>query len=153
MLWLEVVRYAYGDDSTLGKLYLSGVPDLAFECFTLEDERREVKVKGETCIPRGMYEVKLRHDSPKYKHFDERWPWHKGMLWLQNVPGFEYIYIHPGNTDDDTEGCLLVGKSGAMLPDGEFQLMQSREAYQALYRKVMLAMDAGEKVMCNVRER
>ena len=152
MLNLEMVRYGFGLDSTIGRLYVDGVPKRKFECFTLEDERRKVKVKGETCIPPGTYEIKLRHGSPKYGKFDERWDWHHGMLWLQEVPDFEYVYIHPGNDDDDTDGCILVGQVPVVMPDGEFKIAKSRDAYSDLYRKAKLAMDAGERVAIHVME-
>lgn len=152
MLNLELVRYGFGLDSTLGRLFVDGIPSRAFQCFTLEDERRKVKVKGETCIPPGSYEIKLRHGSPKYGKFDERWDWHNGMLWLQDVPGFEYIYIHPGNTDDDTDGCILVGDVPLVLPDGEFKIARSRDAYADVYRKVMLALEADDRVVIHVSE-
>ena len=128
------------------------MPKRKFECFTLEDERRKVKVKGETCIPEGSYEIKLRHGSPRYGKLDERWEWHDGMLWLQDVPGFEYIYIHPGNDDDDTEGCILVAQVPLTFPDGEFHVGKSRDAYKELYRKVMLAINADERVVIHVME-
>ena len=148
---LEMMRYGFGFDSTLGRLYLSG-DERVFECFTLEDERRTEKVAGETCIPPGSYDVKLRHGSPKFAHFDERWDWHRGMLWLQDVPDFTYVYIHPGNSDDDTDGCLLVGTVPVVLPSGEFEVSRSREAYRRLYRKVYAELDAGGPVTIHVME-
>lgn len=91
-----------------------------FLCWTLEDEDRGLhqemalsqierkKIKGKTAIPTGTYKIQLRV-SPKFK---ERY-WAKlygGKLpYLCNVPGFEGVCIHPGNTPQDTEGCLLPG--------------------------------------------
>ena len=46
---------------------------------------------------------------------------HKGMLWVRDVPGFEYILIHTGNTDEHTSGCLIVGDSqenNTIIKDG-----------------------------------
>lgn len=145
---LFVNRFGFGKDSTLGELTGDG-----FACFTLEDERRRVKVKSETCIPPGTYTVKIRDDSPKYKKFDERWPWHHGMLWLQDVPGFEYIYIHPGNSDDHTDGCILVGDVPQIMPDGEFQISRSRQAYERIYKPIRAVIDSGEEVQVVVVER
>lgn len=146
------MRYAFGLDSTLGRLYVDGVPSRRFECFTLEDERRTEKVAGETCIPPGSYEIKLRHGSPKFGKYDQRWEWHNGMLWLQDVPDFEYVYIHPGNDDDDTDGCIIPGQVPIILPDGEFEVRKSRDAYAEVYRKCMLAIDAGSRVVIHVME-
>ena len=114
-LWLE--RYGYGADSTLGKIYdmTTGAPK--FLCYCLEDERREVKVMHETAIPVGVYEI-LYHKSSRFKaRYAAKYEWHRDgwMLHLQNVPGFEGILIHPGNTDDDTSGCLLPGTSPSQI--------------------------------------
>ena len=149
---LEVMRYAFGIDSTLGRLYVSD-DERSFECFTLEDERRTVKVKGETCIPPGSYEVVLRTEGGMHGRYTERFPeWHKGMLWLQDVPGFSYVYVHIGNNDDHTEGCILVGTVPVVLPDGEFEVSRSAEAYRKLYLKVVETLDAGERVVLHVME-
>ena len=56
---LDVVRTQFGEDATNGMLFINGV----FECYTLEDEVRDVKVHSETAIPLGEYEVKLRTEG------------------------------------------------------------------------------------------
>lgn len=145
---LEVKRFAFGDDSTLGKFFIDG----ELECFTLEDERRNVKVAKETCIPPGTYRLGVRHNSPMYRHFDDRWPWHSGMLHLLDVPGFTFVYIHPGNTDEETDGCLLVGVTPAITTAGEFQLTQSRDAYAELYQKIRPVLTGPEIVTLTVTE-
>ncbi len=140
MMNLEVRRYAFGDDSTLSKIDIDGEP----ECFGLEDERRTMKVKGETCIPPGRYEIKLRTEGGMHARYAERFPEiHKGMLWFQDVPGFTYIYFHIGNRDDHTDGCILTGTVPVILPDGEFEVARSKDAYLALYAKVIEALEDG----------
>lgn len=88
---------------TIGKLYIN---DLYF-CDTLEDVVRDIaadgsgKVYGATAIPAGQYEVKLTY-SPRFKRV---------LPLLCNVPFFTGVRIHAGNTANDTEGCILVGKN------------------------------------------
>lgn len=152
---LRVDRYAADTEATLGRLYI----DDAFECFTLEDQGREgAKVKGETRIPAGEYAVKLRaeggwHDRES-KRYDKKFgaDWHKGMLHLQNVPGFEYILIHAGNTDEETMGCLLVGAATGVDRRGHHSLVSSRAAYEKLYPKVRKALLAGEPVTIKIND-
>ena len=69
MLTIHIERFGYGLDSTLGKLTLSG--DDPWSCFIVEDEGRLTKVKGETAIPTGHYEVKLRKHSAKFDKYYE----------------------------------------------------------------------------------
>lgn len=144
-----VDRFGFGLDSTLGELRIEGVAS----CFTLEDERRRVKMRAETCIPPGTYRVRVRDDSPKFSKLDDRWDWHDGMLWLQDVHGFKYVYIHTGNTDDHTEGCILVGDVPVVMPDGEFQVGRSRSAYERIYKPLRAALKKGEDVHVIVIER
>jgi len=152
MLNIEIARYGFGIDSTLGRLYVSA-DEREFECFTIEDERRLVKVQGETCIPPGTYLVKLRTEGGMHASYTNRFPeWHKGMIWLQDVPDFQWVYVHIGNTDDDTKGCILVGQVPLVMPDGEFTVGRSIPAYEALYRKVTAALDAGEQVVVHVHD-
>jgi len=72
----------------------------------LEDVDRKleeggVKIYGETCIPRGIYEI-IVDFSPKYN---------KEMPHILDVPGFDGIRIHAGNSDVDSLGCILVGST------------------------------------------
>ena len=150
MMTLELVRYGYGADSTLGRLAV----DECFECFTLEDQRQPgEKVKGETCIPPGRYEILLRMAGGLHERYKARFPEiHRGMLWLQDVPNFLWVYIHIGNSDDDTEGCPLVGTVPVCLPDGEFKVLRSTDAYLALYEKILDRLLVGERVWVHVTE-
>jgi len=107
---LEVVRFSSQADSTSGLLF--EVNDLGrhFLCYTLEDERRALKVKGETRVPAGTYKIELRTEGGFHDRYDKKYPGiHIGMLHIQDVPNFEYILIHTGNTDEHTAGCLIVG--------------------------------------------
>lgn len=151
MLTIRVERFGFGEDSTLSEWTLSN--DDPWSCYGCEDERRVKKVHGETCIPLGVYEVKLRKNSTKFAKYYSRYDNHRGMLWLQDVPGFKWIYIHTGNDDEDTLGCLLPGVVPIMLPDGEFEVRRSRDAYVALYKRVMVAFDRNEKVFVDIVER
>ena len=74
---LDVVRTQFGKDATNGMLFIDGV----FECFTLEDEVRDVKVHSETAIPLGEYEIKLRTEGGFHSKYTARYgAMHKGML-------------------------------------------------------------------------
>lgn len=128
---LLVERYKSTPEATLGRLYIDGV----LECYTLEDEFRAVKVKAETRIPAGTYQIKLRTEGTHHLHYANKFPdIHKGMLWLQNVPNFQWILIHIGNTEKDTEGCLLVG---ADMDEAKMTIGRSTVAYRLLYTKVV----------------
>lgn len=148
---LTCVRFSQSKDDTESILFFNGI----FECFILEDEEREEKVPGKTRIPEGVYEIKLREeDSPMNKKYFERYPnLHKGMLWLQDVPGFEYIYIHIGNKHEHTDGCLLTGDSlasNAQGAGGVGYVGNSGQAYKRLYPKVVEALDKGNKVYITI---
>lgn len=104
-----IKRIAKKDNYTIGNLYING----QYFCDTLEDKDRDLKqtdniitikakkIFGKTCIPMGTYNVVLSY-SPKFK---------KILPLVENVKGFSGIRIHQGNTADDTEGCILVGKN------------------------------------------
>lgn len=118
--------------------------------FTLEDGYHEPKVPGQTRIPAGEYEIALRKDSPMAKRYRAKFGNdHKGMLWLQNVPNFTYVYIHIGNDEDDTEGCPLIGRVADIT---EGYVGDSTSAYKEFYPLVMAAFDRGEKVILTIRE-
>ena len=69
MINLMLERYAYGDDSTLGKLWHVTDTGRDLQCFTLEDEERDEKVPGETAIPIGTYEIKLRTEGGMHEKY------------------------------------------------------------------------------------
>ncbi len=143
---IQVLRYNSERDYTDSLIFIDG----EFECFGIEDEYRAKKVYGETRIPNGNYEVKYRTEGGFHsKYIDKFGEDHKGMLWVQDVPGFEYILIHIGNDDDDTAGCLLVGTTADK--DRGF-IGGSTGAYKDLYRKVSFALSRGECVQIEYTE-
>jgi hypothetical protein len=116
---------------TIGRLYLA-TP----ECWTLEDARREgPKVPGETAIPAGRYQVKIT----KSQRFNRMLPL------LLDVPGFEGIRIHSGNSASDTAGCVLVGRSRT-----ENTILESRLALEALMPKIADAQARGQDVWVTI---
>ena len=140
---LELTRSTKTNKSTIGELTLDGV----FECFILEDKDRglrqgmtvselmALKIKKETAIPTGRYEIVVS--------FSDRFQ--KMLPLLLDVPAYEGIRIHPGNTDTNTEGCLLPGKSKSANAVGS-----SRIAFTALFDKIKAALQR-EKIFITVK--
>lgn len=145
---LKLVRISSQADSTNGVLYI----DDEFACFTLEDEQREVKVKSETAIPLGIYKIEFRKVGGFHTRYASRFPdIHEGMLELQDVPNFEYILIHCGNTDEHTAGCILVGDSqenNVLMKDGF--IGKSTQAYKRIYPRIASALKNNEEVTIEI---
>jgi hypothetical protein len=122
------------DGRTFGKLFV----DEQFECFTLEDEIRPpgVKVPGKTAIPPGTYQVIITY-SKRFK---------RPLPLLVGVPNFEGVRIHSGNSEKDTEGCILVGKK--QTPD---MILESRDALRHLHAAIKGALTKDDKVWIQIR--
>jgi len=159
-----VERYSFKADWTLSRYYVNGV----LHGFGVEDQVRkegEAKVKGETAIPYGRYKLTYRN-SPKFSNTffyndaqnklisaseynglsandKKNWRAHD-LLWVKDVPGFEFILIHWGNTDDDTEGCYIVGNKVGVV-NGQEGVLESRVNYVKMYQKVYPLVKAGEQ--------
>ena len=118
---LTLKRIALRSEYTIGKLYVDG----EYVCDTIEDTVRdldkdgkfangEVKIPGKTAIPYGRYEITMKVKSPKYSNFT-KYSWAKkydGYLpRLLNVPHFDGVLIHVGNSALDSEACVLVGEN------------------------------------------
>jgi|TARA_Y100000310_G_scaffold185805_1_gene185870 hypothetical protein len=146
MIW-QIWRYSPGSDTTLGLLFDITGGGQDFLCYTLEDEIREVKVPGETAIGTGTFPLALRTEGGMHPKYADRYgTMHKGMLWVRDVPEFEYIYLHTGVTDEHTKGCPLVADSVEQNISDEGSLAASRNAYRRIYPPMAAAIEAGE--MC-----
>lgn len=132
---LKLVRDVLAGQFTLGQLYVDG----NFECFTVEDQVRPPgeKVYGRTAIPVGTYRVVVNHSL----RFGRPLPL------LVDVPGFEGVRIHPGNTADDTEGCILPGRARSTE---QGMVYESRLAFDALFRKLQAALQEGGEVWLTI---
>jgi hypothetical protein len=141
---LTVKRKVRNPNNTIGELFVDGKKF----CDTLEDtdrgldqkmsltEIRSKKVAAHTCIPSGTYKVTMKVVSPKYST-RAAYQFCGGRLpRLLDVPGYEGILIHIGNTDKDTEGCILVGQN-----DKNKQVINSTVTFKALYDKLMAGKD------------
>ena len=151
---LVVLRYSSQKDSTNGLLFEQTDSGLDFLCYTLEDEEREVKVMGETCIPNGTYKIGLRTEGACYTRYSKRFPdIHQGMLEVQDVPNFKYVLIHCGNTDEHTAGCLLIGDSqenNALIENGF--IGKSSQAYARIYLRIIQKVLEGEEVLIEYKK-
>lgn len=144
MMRLTVQRKRTKPNHTFGAFFING----EFACWTLEDEFRQKKVHGETRIPAGVYNLELRTEGGFHQRYLKRFgpEWHKGMLWLRNVPNFKYVLIHILNTEKETDGCIGVGA----YMEGD-RLVESTTAYKFIYPPIRDALLAGEAVTITVK--
>lgn len=115
--------------ATFGTLTIDGI----FECYTLEPAQES----GKGPIPQGLYNLAITH-STRFA---------RPMPLLTNVEGFEGIRIHPGNTGDDTHGCILVGEHL-----GKYEITDSRLAFGILFQKIQNAILTGNKTTIEIRD-
>ena len=148
---LTLKRRYTAQNYTIGTLSIDGVPF----CDTLEPTDRGLKssmtlqeikankVKGKTAIPTGIYHVDMNTVSPRLKNKSYAKPYGGRVPRLQGVKGFDGVLIHPGNTADDTEGCILVGRNTEVG-----KLTDSK----ATYCKLFEMMDAvNEHIIIEIR--
>lgn len=144
------------EEYTIGKLYVDGI----FFSNTLEDKDRglastmslgeikRIKKAGITAIPTGTYNIRMDIVSPKYSKKD----WFiknchgAKMPRLENVPGYEGVLVHPGNTAADTDGCILIGKN-----DVKGKVTKSKEYFLQLYNKIYAAYNKSEKISITIK--
>lgn len=133
---LTLKRITLRPTYTIGKLYIDDV----YFCDTIEDTVRDLnkngkfdngekKVHSKTAIPYGIYEIKWTY-SPRFKKYTPQ---------LMNVPSFEGIRIHAGNTSADTEGCLILGKNKQVG-----KVLNSRDTINKFYPIIKEACSNGK---------
>jgi len=135
---LLLIRDQFHKDYTTGKLYIDGV----FYCYTLENQDCFIDITNkkipDTAIPAGTYKVII--------DFSQRFQ--KMMPKLLNVPFFEGVRIHTGNTANDTEGCILVGTKRT-----EGHIWNSRAAFYLLFQKILKAIKMNETVKITIERK
>ncbi|MGJ1413735.1 DUF5675 family protein [Sphingobacterium multivorum] len=137
---LTLKRVRQGNNSTLSELYING----RFQCYGLEDTVRDVKIKGRTAIPVGTYTLGLNRGGGMNTAYKKRFPdMHQGMIEIRTIPNFSLVYIHIGNTHEDTEGCLLVGTYFHKSND-DWGVYQSADAYKQLYGTIIEQVKIGQ---------
>lgn len=151
---LTLKRIALRDSYTIGRLYINGI----YECDTLEDKVRDLnkdgdlndagegKLYGKTAIPYGRYEITMKVQSPKYSQ-RASYAWCKGYLpRLLNVPHFDGILIHAGNTSEDSSGCVLCGENKV-----KGQVINSMATLKRLVPILKRVSDSGEKIWITIK--
>lgn len=148
---IKLRRHRENDKSTVGELIDEAGNRI---CFTLEDAFHAVKIPGGTRIPGGTYQITLRTVGGFHNRYLKRFgpDFHKGMLWIRNVPNFEFILVHCGNTIADTDGCVLVGHQlvEPNKPSDPFEIIGSEVAYRGFYPMVRDALLRSEPTWLQV---
>ena len=140
---IKVIRYSSQSKDTLSLIYIND----AFFCYGLEDEYRAIKLRGETRIPEGTYELNyLKSDTPMTLSYKKKYPWFKWHLEVKNVPNFSNVYIHIGNKESETDGCLLVGDTANTNVNTFGFISNSTATFQRLYKVVSDTLDKNEKI-------
>lgn len=158
--WL-LQRYSDNGKSTQGLLFELGMgfnKPLWFS-HAIEDEHREVKVMNETRIPAGRYELKIhKEDTPlTVKHraaYNKGYktPWFEYHIEITGIPNFSGVYVHAGNSEKDTSGCLLLDDTANNHIIEEGAMERSIQAVKRFYDKVYPWLQEGKQVFLDIRD-
>lgn len=135
-------------NSTGSQLFLDNKPF----CFVVEDGHRDKKIKHETRIPAGRYQVVPRTEGSFFAKYSKAYG-HKFVPHLLDVPGFDLILFHIGNTVKDTSGCLLVNRFIGIGIDGNYCGKDSASVYKLLYSLMAAALERGEEIWIEIQRR
>jgi hypothetical protein len=150
---LIVQRFSDNRDSTIGLLLEKRPSGLFFHAYTLEDEHRDTKVAKETRIPAGFYELKLnKADTDLTLRYRSRYTWFKYHIEITGVKNFVGVYVHVGNKDEDSAGCLLVGDNADNNQIGYGSISNSVQAFSRLYKYVHEHLESGQKAFIEIRD-
>lgn len=147
--------------STQG-IFMEKTLDSPFICHSIEDEKRDIKVAGDTRIPARFYELKIWNDgqNPNEWVLDHRakyGDWFEYPIQLKDVPGFDGVLIHVGYAEKDTDGCLLltdtIGNNSVdrLLAPNSLGAY-SMDAVKRFYLKAYPVLKSGGKVFLEVRD-
>jgi hypothetical protein len=134
-------RYSDNRESTTGLLFKRSTK-LVLMGYTLEDEFRDVKVKKDTRIPEGKYEIIInRAETPLTLKYRSRYNWFLFHLMLKDVPNFTGIYFHVGKNDDWTDGCITMGNTVNNNNVREGEIGDSVECFRKFYTELYDHLD------------
>lgn len=150
---LKLNRRYTSQNYTIGKLSIDGVPfcdtledtDRGLRCGMTAKEIKSAKVPGKTAIPKGTYTVNMTTVSPRFKARSWARPYGGIVPRLEAVPGFVGVLIHPGNSAEDTDGCILVGRNTEVGG-----LTDSVKTYMKLMVLLVAARDLGETITIEI---
>ena len=148
---ITLKRIARKSTYTIGQLWINGQK----VCDTLEDTDRglsqnmplatlrQKKIAGKTAIPTGTYTLNLYTPSPRFSSQ----PFYKEVCGgclprLTNVPAYEGVLIHCGNTAADTDGCILVGRN---LQVGK--VLYSKETFRMIWKDYFSKAKAKKEIV------
>ena len=130
---VTLIRIEEQINTTLSKLFIAD----EFMCYALEDRIRQQKVYGRTCIPEGVYPLRVNKTSKMARNYRSRFgKVHEGMVEIHQVPGFLGIFFHIGNSHKDTKGCPLLGARFS-IKDNDFYVFDSRRTYLRVYPRLL----------------
>lgn len=150
---LYLTRIAKRETYTIGRLFIDG----QYFCDTIEDRDRglnaalplgrlkEMKVYGQTAIPTGVYKIDMNTVSPKFRSRSWAKPYDGKLPRLLNVPAYDGVLIHVGNTAEDSLGCILVGRNKQVG-----KVLQSTDTFNSLMGILLKASEAGESIYIQI---
>ena len=151
---VELKRIARKDTYTIGRLYIDGNK----VCDTIEDKDRglkqttplqeikKIKVQSKTAIPTGVYTITMKVQSPSFSKKEYYKKYCNGYLpRILDVPGFDGILMHKGNTEKDSAGCIILGYNTIVG-----KVTNSQKAFELVYQQLKSASDKGEKITIKI---
>lgn len=147
-------RFSDNRECTLGILLkVTSTNKLLFQGYTMEDEFRPIKVMHETRIPEGKYEIVIQtQETPKTLQYRQKYPWFISHLMIDAVPNFTGVYIHIGNDDKDSSGCVLLGDNANNNVIGNGEISNSTNAFRRFYGELYEYLKAGNKAYIHIRD-
>jgi len=142
---ITLFRFLDNGNESIGLVFING----RFECFSLEDSNNPKE--GKPRIPEGSYILSYKKTvTPLTILYKTKYKWFKKHLELKAVKNYSDIYIHIGNDDEDTRGCILIGSSVSTSGSGDVIIEKSEAAYKSFYDRVSKRVEDKNDVIITI---